>query len=155
MFTLESCAGRVNPRGLPVSAELWCVSGAWYEILCSGNTMFTQCTWKWYEQEIQCYTELVVQRCSDILQWWRDHRWSFWHSVILQGIRSVWWQPALLVKECLVSTVMLWIEEKQIERVRQWTTYSFSTVLWERSAECWLQVSHFYFTGLFEGFCWP
>ena len=36
--------------------------------------MLSQCMRKLHEQEIQCYRELAVQGCSDIIQWWRDHR---------------------------------------------------------------------------------
>jgi len=25
-------------------------------------------------KKIKCCKELAVQRCSDIIQWWRDHR---------------------------------------------------------------------------------
>jgi len=37
--------------------------------------------------------------------------WSFQLSVILQEIRSAWWQLALLMNECLVWLGMSWIEE--------------------------------------------
>jgi len=37
--------------------------------------------------------------------------WSFRISVILQEIRSAWWQPALLMNECLVSMIMSWIAD--------------------------------------------
>ena len=40
--------------------------------------------------------------------------WSFHVSVILQKIGSAWWQPVLLINECLVSMIMSWIAEEQL-----------------------------------------
>jgi len=39
--------------------------------------------------------------------------WNFQFSVILQELRSEWWQPTLLVNEYLVCLDM-WIAEKQM-----------------------------------------
>jgi len=67
-------AGAGRPRA---QIELWCGAGAGYELLCAGKWMLAQSMWKWHEQEFQCYRVLMVQRCSDILQWWWDHIFEF------------------------------------------------------------------------------
>jgi len=56
--------------------------------------------------------------------------WSFQGSVILQEICSAWWQPALLKNKCLLSMIMLWIAEDQIQKSSLVNNKPFSTVLW-------------------------
>jgi len=81
------------------------------------------------KQEIPCSREHVVQVCSDILQWWRDHRLEFQLSVILQEIRSGLWQLALRVNKRIHLFGWAWFAEDQILRVRQWTTLFFNSAL--------------------------
>ena len=55
---------------------------------------------------------------------------GFSRSVILQEIRSAWWQLALLMNECSVWMVASWIAEEQMKSVVSERPYSFSTVIW-------------------------
>jgi len=59
--------------------------------------------------------------------------WSFHVSVILQKIGSAWWQPVLLINECLVSMIMSWIAEEQLSEFLSERHTLFQQ--WERSVE--------------------
>jgi len=55
--------------------------------------------------------------------------WNCQVSVILQEIRSAWWQTELLMSECLVSMIMSWIAEEHI-----WKNSSVNDTLFFNSA---------------------
>ena len=105
------CAMRFNPRELRVYPHLrgglrlgftWCGVGAGREILCAGNWMLTQCTWKWRERGNSMLQRACVKRAQRHSPVVARPLIGFSRSQwILQKIRSVW--STCAAKEQVVS----------------------------------------------------
>ena len=80
-YIIESCASLASIRICQASAGtrrgMRAGRARDKKLFVESNWMLFQFMWKWHVQKIQCYKELVVQECSVILRWWRDHRLEF------------------------------------------------------------------------------
>jgi len=135
---IESCAWWVHSLGLcvPAFADGYLqdyASGAWW----ARDKMFfvriIECWLNAYEsdmsQKFNATENLWFKGIARFSSGGETTDCAFQLSVILQEIRYAWWKLALLLNECLICLDELFIPEEQIERVRQWTTYPFWTVL--------------------------
>ena len=112
---ISSARGGLTRRPVPAGrarVEMGAGRARDKKCLCVGNWMLTQCTWKWPEQEIQCYRELAIQGYNNILQWWRDHRLEF--SVLSDVARNTFGVMATsAANERVFSMVVQWACREQ------------------------------------------
>jgi len=150
LHVVESCAGRVNPHALRVPAfagrvrEPVDICVRLRAKFSAGRVrnglrkLFVRVT-EWLRSACKSdmsknFIPTEILRCNGVATFssvGETTDWSTQPPVILQEIRSAWWQLALLANECLLWLCTAWKTEEQIWRARQWTKYSLSIVIWK------------------------